>query len=67
MAAIKEKMSSRKWIVFCIWTLISIGAMFLKDMPVELILQNYSFISLAYIGGNTASAYIGSKGKKEGA
>lgn len=59
-----KKLSSRKFIVWVVWTTISIVALFRGDLPKETIYTYYGLVSLLYIGGNVASQFS-PLGKKE--
>ena len=52
-----KKLSSRKFIVWVVWTAISIVALFRGDLPKETIYTYYGLVSLLYIGGNVASQF----------
>lgn len=59
-----KKMSSRKFIVWMVWTAISLVALFRSGLPAETIYTYYGLVSLLYIGGNVASQFS-PLGKKE--
>ena len=56
-----EKLKSRKFQVWIVWSLLSIACIFVQTLPKETIFTYYGLISMIYIGGNVASSYIESK------
>ena len=61
-----QKISSRKFQVWLVWTVLSFFSLFLIDVPKETIFTYYGLVSLLYIGGNVASQFS-PLGKKEAA
>ena len=59
-----QKISSRKFQVWLVWTVLSFFSLFLIDVPKETIFTYYGLVSLLYIGGNVASQFS-PLGKKE--
>lgn len=58
---ITNKLSSRKFQVWLVWTILTVLALFVIDMEVEVksqIVQFYGWVSLIYVGGNVAQKYI---------
>lgn len=61
---IANKLSSRKFQVWLVWTILTVLALFVIDMEVEVksqIVQFYGWVSLIYVGGNVAQKYITNK------
>lgn len=58
---IKQKISSRKFQVWLVWLGIVIASMFIDNLPKEIIFQFFGYVSLLYIGANTAQKYLDSK------
>ncbi len=56
-----EKLKSRKLWVWLIWSVLALGTLFIKDLPKETVLSFYGYISLMYIGSNTAQKWIFNK------
>lgn len=56
-----EKLKSRKFQVWIVWSLLAIACIFVPTLPKETIFTYYGLISMIYIGGNVASSYIESK------
>jgi threonine/homoserine/homoserine lactone efflux protein len=55
---LSPKLTSRKLFVFLIWAVLAIASIFVTDMPKETIYQFFGFVSLLYIGSNTAQKWI---------
>lgn len=52
----REKLKSRKFQVFAIWTVLSIVSLFQPDLPKETIFQYYGLVSMIYISANALTA-----------
>ena len=61
-----EKIMSRKFQVWLVWTVLSFFSLFIKEVPKETIFTYYGLVSLLYIGGNVATQFS-PLGKKEAA
>ena len=59
-----EKMMSRKFQVWLIWSIITFMSFNANDLPKETIFTYYGLVSLIYIGGNVASKFVSIKDKK---
>ena len=59
-----QKISSRKFQVWIVWSVLSFFSLFLKEIPKETIFTYYGLVSLIYIGGNVASKFVSIKDKK---
>ena len=56
-----NKLFSRKFQVWLVWTILTIVSLFLIVMETEVktqIIQFYGWVSLIYVGGNVAQKYI---------
>ncbi len=61
---IMNKLSSRKFQVWLVWTVITVVSLFIIQLESEVksqIVQFYGWVSLIYVGGNVAQKYITNK------
>lgn len=61
---IMSKLSSRKFQVWLVWTVITVLSLFIIQLELEVksqIVQFYGWVSLIYVGGNVVQKYITNK------